>query len=353
MTILGNRKNKMLKKRTTLKDIAEKLGISVATVSRALKNHPEISQRIKDQVNLLVSSMNYRPNSFALHLKNQQSRMIGVVLPKVVHYHSSTILKGIISKCHDLNYQVLICESGVDAASERENTTSLINTGIDGLLVSLSNNNFSEDFFGELHSEGMPLVFFDKVPTTISSHKVLTNDYTGAFIATEHLIKNNYKKIAHFKGQKGARNTQPRYNGYLAALEKYGLPLNTDFIVECLNCNEEEGYKQAISLFSKEKKPDAIFCVNDEMAIGALSALRHLNLNVPNDVGVVGFSNSTAGRYMNPSLTSIEQSGEEIGKTATEILIQTINNENNIGSTFIQNVIEPILIIRESSNRAI
>ena len=109
---------KMLKKRTTLKDIAEKLGISVATVSRALKNHPEISQRIKDQVNLLVSSMNYRPNSFALHLKNQQSRMIGVVLPKVVHYHSSTILKGIIAKCHDLNYQVLICESGIDAASE-------------------------------------------------------------------------------------------------------------------------------------------------------------------------------------------------------------------------------------------
>jgi LacI family transcriptional regulator len=99
--------------------------------------------------------------------------------------------------------------------------------------------------------------------------------------------------------------------------------------------------------------PDAIFCVNDEMAIGALSALRHLNLNVPNDVGVVGFSNSTAGRYMNPSLTSIEQSGEEIGKTATEILIQTINNENNIGSTFIQNVIEPLLIIRESSNRSI
>ena len=139
----------------------------------------------------------------------------------------------------------------------------------------------------------------------------------------------------------------------MAALEKYGLPLNTDFIVECLNCNEEEGYKQAISLFSKEEKADAIFCVNDEMAIGALSALRHLNLNVPNDVGVVGFSNSTAGRYMNPSLTSIEQSGEEIGKTATEILIQTINNENNIGSTFIQNVIEPILIIRESSNRAI
>lgn len=341
----------MTKKRTTLKDIAEKLGISVATVSRALKNHPEISQRIKDQVNLLVTSMNYRPNSFALHLKNQQSKMIGVILPKVVHYHSSTILKGIISKCHDLNYQVLICESGVDENSERENTSSLINTGIDGLLVSLSNNNFSEDFFGELHSDGLPMVFFDKVPTTISSHKVLTNDYTGAFIATEHLIKNNYKKIAHFKGQKGARNTQPRYNGYLAAIEKYKIEHNQKFIIECLNCNEEEGYKQTIQLMKNPETPDAIFCVNDEMAIGALSALRHLNIKVPEEFGVVGFSNSTASKYMYPALTSIEQSGEEIGKTAAALLIQTINQDEKIGNTFVQNVIEPILIIRESSNR--
>ena len=341
----------MTKKRTTLKDIAEKLGISVATVSRALKNHPEISQRIKDQVNLLVTSMNYRPNSFALHLKNQQSRMIGVILPKVVHYHSSTILKGIISKCHDLNYQVLICESGIDENSERENTSSLINTGIDGLLVSLSNNNFSEDFFGELHADGLPMVFFDKVPTTISSHKVLTNDYTGAFIATEHLIKNNYKNIAHFKGQKGARNTQPRFNGYLAAIEKYGIEYNPKFIVECLNCNEEEGYNQTITLMQNKERPDAIFCVNDEMAIGALSALRQLNIKVPEEVGVVGFSNSTASKYMYPALTSIEQSGEEIGKTAAELLIQTINNDEKIGSTFVQSVIEPILIIRASSNR--
>jgi LacI family transcriptional regulator len=341
----------MTKKRTTLKDIAEKLGISVATVSRALKNHPEISLRIKDQVNLLVVSMNYRPNSFALHLKNQQSKMIGVILPKVVHYHSSTILKGIISKCHDLNYQVLICESGIDENSERENTSSLINTGIDGLLVSLSNNNFSEDFFGELHADGMPLVFFDKVPTTISSHKVLTNDYTGAFIATEHLIKNNYKKIAHFKGQKGARNTQPRYNGYLAAIEKYNIEFNPKFILECLNCNEEEGYKQTIELMQNDEKPDAIFCVNDEMAIGALSALRYLNIKVPEEVGVVGFSNSTASKYMYPTLTSIEQSGEEIGKRAAALLIQTINQDEKMGATFVQSVIEPILIIRESSNR--
>lgn len=341
----------MIKKRTTLKDIAEKLGVSVATVSRALKNHPEISQRIKDQVALLVETMHYRPNSFAVHLKKQHSNMIGVIIPKIVHFHSSTILSGIISKAQELNYQVLICESGKDADSERINTSSLIDTGIDGLLVSLSNNNFSEDFFAELHADGFPMVFFDKVPSTIASHKVLTNDYTGAFIATEHLIKNNYKKIAHFKGQKGARNTQPRLNGFLAALEKYNIPVEQNFIIECEKCTEEEGYNLALKTMQKKEKPDAIFCVNDEMAIGALAALRKLNIQVPNEVGVVGFSDLTAGKYMNPSLTTIAQSGVEIGHKAAELLIKEIQNKLKHDSVFQQHIIEPILIVRESSSR--
>lgn len=343
----------MLKKRTTLKDIAEKLGVSVATVSRALKNHPEISQRIKDQVALLVETMHYRPNSFAVHLKNQHSNMIGVIIPKIVHFHSSTILSGIIAKARELNYQVLICESGNDADAERINTSALIDTGIDGLLVSLSNNNFSEDFFAELHAEGFPMVFFDKVPNTIASHKVLTNDFTGAFIATEHLIKNNYKRIAHFKGQKGARNTQPRLNGFTAALDKYQLPLENKFVIECEKCTEEEGYNVALSIMQKEDRPDAIFCVNDEMAIGVLAALRKLNIHVPNEVGVVGFSNLTAGKYINPSLSTIDQSGLKIGHKAAELLIKEIQNKLKHDSVFQQLIIEPILVIRESSSRKI
>ncbi len=341
----------MIKKRTTLKDIAEKLGISVATVSRALKDHPEISQRIKDQVALLVESMHYRPNSFAVHLKNQHSNMIGVIIPKIVHFHSSTILSGIIAKAQELNYQVLICESGKDAESERVNTTALINTGIDGLLVSLSNNNFSEDFFSELHAEGFPMVFFDKVPTTIASHKVLTNDYTGAFLATEHLIKNNYKKIAHFKGQKGARNTQPRFNGFLAALEKYNMHFEKNFVIECEKCTEEEGYNVTMNIMQQAERPDAIFCVNDEMAIGTLSALKKLNIDVPNQVGVIGFSDLTAGKYITPSLSTIAQSGIDIGHKAAELLIKEIHNKLKNDKVFQQHIIEPILVVRDSSSR--
>lgn len=341
----------MIKKRTTLKNIAEKLGISIATVSRALKNHPEISQRIKDHVALLVESMHYRPNSFAVHLKSQHSNMIGVIIPKIAHFHSSTILSGIIAKAQELNYQVLICESGKDAESEKLNTTALINTGIDGLLVSLSNNNFSEDFFAELHSEGFPMVFFDKVPTTISSHKVLTNDYTGAFLATEHLIKNNYQKIAHFKGQKGARNTLPRYNGYIAALEKYQIKFYPNFVVEGEKCTEEEGFNVTIELMKQKDKPDAIFCINDEMAIGALSALQKLNILVPKEVGVIGFCNLTAGQYINPSLSTIGQFGMDIGQRAAELLVNEIHNKLKTDSVFQQHIIEPILIIRASSSR--
>lgn len=345
----------MTKKRTTLKDIAEKLGISVATASRALRNHPEISQRIKDQVALLVETMHYRPNSFAIQLRKQRSGIIGVIIPKIVHFYSSTIIKGIISKAHEHNYQVLICESGNDENSEKEHAVSLLNMGIDGLLVSLSNENFSEDYFGEIQSEGFPIVFFDKVPNTISANKVLTNDFIGAFTATEHLIQNGYQKIAHFKGQKGARNTSPRLSGYLKALEKYQLVAEEDFIIECKKCTEEEGFATTLQLMQQPNLPDAIFCVNDELAIGALAALRKLNINVPNQVGVVGFSNSTAGEYMYPSLTTLAQSGTEIGQKATQILINSIqkDTELKLENKYVQYIIEPTIIVRESSQRTL
>jgi LacI family transcriptional regulator len=220
-------------------------------------------------------------------------------------------------------------------------------------LVSLCNDNFSEEYFGEIQSEGFPIVFFDKVPNTISANKVLTNDFVGAFTATEHLIQNGYKKIAHLKGQKGARNTSPRLLGYLKALEKYQLISEEDLIIECCKCTEDEGFATTLQLMQQTNLPDAIFCVNDELAIGALAALRKLNIAVPNQVGVVGFSNSTAGEYMFPSLTTLAQSGTEIGQKATEVLINCIKKDSalKLEDTYVQYIIEPTIIIRESSQK--
>jgi LacI family transcriptional regulator len=339
-------------KKTTLKDIAEKLNITVATVSRAMSNHPDISQRIKDQVKLLAETLNYRPNSFALHLRKQRSGMIGIILPKIIHYHSSTILSGVILAAHDLKYQVMICESGSTPDEEKNNAWALLNAGVDGLLVSLSNNTFSETHFSDMQNEGIPIVFFDKVPNSFIASKVSTNDYTGAFIATEHLIEQGYKNIAHLKGQIGARNSEPRFRGYMDALQKHHLEANQAFVYECLYCTEEEGFDAAQKLLKKRVRPDSFFCVNDETAIGVLAAMRQMNISVPGEVGVVGFCNLKAGAYMNPSLSTVDQAGIEIGKKAAAVLIDMIEHKADPNCPdYKHTIIEPQLIIRESSRK--
>jgi LacI family transcriptional regulator len=337
-------------KKPTLKDIAEKLNITVATVSRALRNHPDISQKIKDQVKLIAESLHYRPNSFAVNLRKQSSGLIGIMLPKIVHYYSSTMIKGMVGEAQKHNYQIMICESGINEETEKENAWALLNSGVDGLLVSVSNNTFNETYFQDIQQEGYPIVFFDKVPISIPCNKISTDDFKGGYLATEHLIQQGYKKIAHFKGQAGARNTIPRLHGYLKALQDYSIQVNEQFIIDSIECREEEGYHKTLFLMQQKKKPDAIFCENDEMAIGTIAALRYLNVNIPHDFGVVGFCNMPVGNYMQPTLTSIAQSGDEIGAKAMAMLIDIIKNPGKLNDN-ISLVTEPSLIIRNSSLR--
>lgn len=342
-----------MNKKTTLKDIAEKLNITVATVSRALNNHPDISDKIKEQVKFLADALHYRPNSFAIQLRKQRSGMIGVVIPKIVHHFSSTIISGIMAAAHEKNYQILICESGNSPELEKENINSLINSGADGLLISLSNNTKSEDYFAEIQHDGIPIVFFDKTPFQMKAHKITTNDYKGAFMATEHLIEQGYKKIAHLRGQPGSRNSLPRYQGYADGLFKHKKIITTEMVVECQQCNEEEGFEKVMQLMKKKNRPDAIFAINDETAIGALSALRQLNISVPQEFGIVGYSNSTAAAYVQPGLTSVAQAGKEMGCIAINLLLECINvdknNQPELG--YISKILQPELVIRESSIR--
>lgn len=346
----------MTHKKATLKDIADRLHVTVATVSRALSNHPDISQKLKDQVRLIADALNYRPNSFALHLRHQRSGMIGVLLPKIVHYYSSTMISGILAAAHQAGYQVLLCDSGMSIEEEERNSKALLQTGVDGLLVSLSNNPGSEELYASLLHDGIPVVFFDKVPTTYPATKISTNDYTGAFMATEHLIQQGYRNIAHIQGQKSSCNAAPRLQGYVEALQKAGLRAPASLIRACTFCTEEEGYQLTMSLMKQRKKPDALFCVNDETAIGALAALHQLGIRVPEDGGVVGFSNSIAGQYTFPSLTSVDQFGTLIGSKATAALLALLkgNTDNGLAegaSPYKQVITEPQLICRASSAR--
>jgi|SRR5215203_1937774 len=342
----------MSHKRATLKDIANSLKVSITTVNRALKNHPDISPKLKEQILVLAEELHYRPNFFASSLRKRRSGIIGVIIPKVIHYFSSTVLSGIIKTSGDHCYQVIISESNNVLEREKLSLMNMINSGVDGVLIAVSNNTRDETHLMILEQEEIPFVFFDKVPDFINGPKVLTNDRKGALIATEHLIKQGYKRIAHIKGQKSSRNAMPRYQGYREALLKHGHDIDETIVVECLNASEEEGYQLGLKLMKTKIKPDAIFCVNDETAVGVLSCLRKLKIRVPEDVGVIGFSNTKASEYMQPSLSSIEQFGFDIGRTATEILLDLIaHNDETIITEFHNTVLEPKLIVRESSKK--
>lgn len=343
----------MSHKRATLKDIAETLNVSITTVARALKNHPDISVKLKEQILFLAGELHYRPNFFASSLRKRHSGIIGVILPKVIHYFSSTLLSGIIKTAADHDYQVIISESNNDLEREKMSLMNMINSGMDGVLIAVSNNTKDESHLMILEQEEIPFVFFDKVPDFINGPKVLTNDRRGAFMATEHLIKQGYRRIAHIKGQQASRNAMPRYRGYREALLKYGYDIDETLVKECTSATEEEGYQFALQLMKLKNRPDAIFCVNDETAIGVLAGLRKLKISVPHEVGIVGFSNTKASVYMQPSLTSIEQFGFDIGKTATEILLDLVaHGDTHTAVPYKNTVLEPRLYVRESSKKS-
>jgi LacI family transcriptional regulator len=342
----------MSHKRATLKDIAESLNVSITTVTRALKNHPDISIKLKEQIVLLAEEMHYRPNHFASSLRKRRSGIIGVIIPKVIHYFSSTLLSGIIKTAGAHCYQVIISESNNELEREKLSLMNMINSGVDGVLIAVSNNTMDETHLLILEQEEIPFVFFDKVPEFINGPKVLTDDKKGAFMATEHLIKQGYKRIAHIKGQQASRNALPRYLGYRIALDKHGYEIDESLVKECISATEDEGFQLAMQLLKLKNRPDAFFCVNDETAIGVLAALRKQKIRVPEEIGVVGFSNITSSTYMQPSLTSIEQFGFDIGKTATEILLDLVAHHDEMLTTEFHNtVLAPKLFIRESSKR--
>lgn len=342
----------MSHKRTTLKDIAERLDVSITTVNRALKDHPDISKNLKEKVRFLAEQLHYRPNHFASSLRTNHSGLIGVLMPKIIHYFSSTVLSGIIKTSNKKAYQVIISETDNNVETEKASLLNMMNSGVDGILIAVSNNTTNEDHFEALQKEKIPLVFFDKVPDHISGPKVLTADKKGAMLATEHLVKQGYRRIAHLKGQLASRNALPRFEGYKAALQKHDVAFDESLIKQCEAATEEEGVALTLALMKMKQKPDAIFAVNDETAVGALAALRSLKIKVPWQVGVVGFSNTKAGMYVQPALSSVEQFGADIGKVATEILIDLITAGN--GGTELMHrktLLEPKLYVRESSLR--
>lgn len=332
---------------STLKDIASALGYSTSTISRALRDTYEISPETKKIIREYAQKINYRPNPIALSLKERRSKSIGVVVAEVANHYFSQAINGIESIAYDRGYHVIITQTHESYEREKINIQHLASRSVDGLLVSLSAETSDTSHLQDLHQKGLPMVFFDRVAEEIITHKVIANNEKGAFEATEHLIHNGYKRIAHLTSSAHLSISIERLEGYKKALAKHHIPFEQDYVKYCPHGGMfyQETENAVKELMNLKEKPDAIFVAGDRLSIDCLMVFKNLNIKIPQDIVITGFSNSDVLDLMNPSLTSIRQPAFEIGQIATQMLLKVIESKYPVYD-FEKKVLDTSLFVR-------
>ena len=333
----------------TIKDIAKILGISVSTVSRALKNHPDISAETKKEVQELAKKLNYTPNAIALSLRNKKTFLIAVIIPEIIHHFFSCVISGVEEVANQNGYNVVIFQSNEQYEREVSICQSILNSRVDGVLVSMAKTTRKADHFKELQQAGIPLVFFDRICGDLDTDWVVVDDFNGAFAAVQHLISVGCRRIAHYSAPQTMQIAQKRQLGYIEALKDAKIPVDEDLIIQCDNQNDAMTVTER--LMKLENRPDAIFAVNDMTAAGAMYAVKHMGFRVPEDVAICGFTDGVVAPLTDPTLTTVEQHGDDMGEIATNLLLRRIHAEEGERIPTVTKVIKTNLIIRESTCR--
>ena len=334
-------------KPATIKDIARKLNISISTVSRAMRNAPDVNADTKRAVMALSEELNYQPNKLALSLKQKQTHNIGVIVPNL-DYVLSTMVKGIDEVALEAGYTVMVCQSNESFGREIVNTRRLLDSLVDGFIISVSSETKVFDHFKKIQEKQMPMVVFDRVTPYLKAPGVRIDNEDGGFHATEHLIEQGYKRIAILAGPKNLGISNQRLDGYLKALKKYRIKPDEDLIINC-DFNQQYAYIATQELLNMKKRPDAIFTISDRMAIGAMLAIKEKGLRMPQDIGLVGFNNEPVVSLVTPGISSVDQPAFELGKVAAKLFIETVHNNGDMSE--VEEILKPKLIIRESSLR--
>jgi LacI family transcriptional regulator len=313
----------------TIKDIAKALGVSTSTVSRALKGSYEIGAETKRLVQEYAEKVNYRPNPIALSLKDQKSHSIGVVVCEVANDYFSQAINGIESIAYNLGYHVIITQTHESFDRETVNVQHLLSRHVDGLLVSLSAQTTDTSQYKYLHEKGFPIVFFDRVAADIDTHKVIANNFKGAFDATELLIASGFKKIAHLTSSSNLLITHERFNGFKAALDKHGIEFKPEYLKHCQHGGMiyDEIELAVKELLAMDASPEAIFIGSDRLTISCVSIIKNLGVKIPGEIALAGFTNSDVVDLFDPPLTVVRQPAFQIGQRATELLIKTIESK--------------------------
>lgn len=336
----------------TIKDIARELQVSSSTVSRALKDYPGISDETKRKVKEMAEKLHYRPNAIALSLRKSRSFTIGVIIPEVVHFFFSTVISGIEEVAFSRGYNVILTQTNEKLAREKSSIDTMLSNQMDGFLVSYSKETTDFTHFSKLLNQGYPIVFFDRVPEIPGAIHVIVNDYAGAYDATKHLIQQGYSRIVHLAGPSNLKISQERIRGYKDALKEFGISFLPELVVECTQGTDEEAQKITAQLLqSIAPRPDAFFANNDLAAMGAIQACKIAGFSVPQEIGVVGFSNWQFCSIVDPSLSSVAQNGFQIGAAATEILLDWIEKKTDPKTIEPSVVLETELLVRKSSTR--
>lgn len=331
----------------TIHDIAKKLNIAASTVSRALKDNPLISEATREKIKKAADEMGYRPNIMAANFRTKRTNTIGVIVPLINRHFFSAVISGIEDVAYQQGFAVTISQSNDNFVKENKIAHTLFANRVDGLILSIGMETQNTDHIRLFSDRNIPLVFFDRVVDDIDAHKIVVDDFGAAYKATQHLIDQGRKQIAHIGGPLNLKIYKNREDGYFKALSDNDLVANNNFVINN-SLTREDGVNAIKKLLQNNIKPDAIFCANDTTALSTIIYLKEQGIKVPEDIAIVGYSNEPFSEVVTPSISTIKQPGFEIGQKAAELIINQILNKEKI-ATFETITMPTQLIVRDSS----
>ncbi|MFD2202122.1 LacI family DNA-binding transcriptional regulator [Shivajiella indica] len=332
----------------TMKEIAKKLGVSVSTVSRALKDSPELHPDTKKRIVEMAKSMNYQYNLLAQSLRISRSKVLGVIVPELTSHFFSSNISGIQDTAYKRGYNIMICQSNESFEQEKANIRTLVSSQVDGLLISLSRETKNYGHLQELYDREIPFIMFDRVTEEIPVSKVTVDDAHGAFLAVHHLLEQGCRKIAYFSGPEDLYISKKRKEGYLDALREFGLS-EKDSQIYITDLTPEMNRQITLKMLEEKELPDAIFAMIDPLAVDVMMVLKEKGIKIPEDIALVGFTNNPTAAVVEPSLTTVSQPGYEMGQIATNHLLDQLDEiVSDDPQSF---VLLTTLVVRDSSKK--
>lgn len=331
-------------RRVSLKDLARELGVSIATVSRALRNSPEIGEDMRERVKQLAKDLNYRPNPFARSLRREAPKVIGVVVPNLVTHYYSAVLDGIEDEASKQGYSIISANSHEDYLLEAQVIDNFISMHVSGIIACLAQTTTEYSHFQELKEIGIPLVFFGRTCLTEMFSSVTANGDEAAQMATNHLIDTGSKRIAFIGGPNHLDMVKRRKHGYLEALREHRIPIDRE-LVACGSIDYDVALESTLRLLDSPNPPDAILAFNDIITFAAFTAIKQRGLRIPDDVALIGFTDDVHAAYVTPKMSAIEDQSHLMGATACQLLLDIINGDKRVK----QKIVPQKLIIRETS----